>query len=120
MKQRRRIADIAVQRIGRLFELAEAEARARVPNGEDDRREERSDRYIQLVCAIGMRYRVQIPGYLKRRVCKGCYALLIPGRNARVRLRGEYITATCLRCGKQMRRPYKAARSPSVRRRNHD
>ncbi|MBA5941769.1 MAG: ribonuclease P [Methanophagales archaeon] len=115
MKRRRRIADIAVQRIDRLFALAEAEARAQVRDSDDDRREQRCDRYIHLARVIGMRYRVRIPGHLKIRICKRCYALLIPGRNARVRLRGEYITATCLRCGKQMRRPYKAARAPSVR-----
>ncbi|MEA2076203.1 MAG: ribonuclease P protein component 4 [Euryarchaeota archaeon] len=108
MKRRRKIEDIAVQRIERLFELAEAEAR--------DEREQRSKRYIELARAIGMRYRVRIPRYLKMRLCKRCYALLIPGKNARVRLRGEYMTTTCLRCGQHMRRPYKALRAPSARR----
>jgi ribonuclease P protein subunit RPR2 len=109
MKRRRRMEDLAVQRIERLFELAEAEAR--------DEREQRSKRYIQLARAIGMRYRVRIPGHLKMRLCKRCYSLLIPGRNARVRLRGEYMTTTCLRCGQHIRRPYKASRAPSPRRR---
>jgi len=108
MKRRRRIEDLAVQRIERLFELAEAEAR--------EEREQRSQRYIELARAIGMRYRVRIPKHLKMRLCKRCYALLIPGRNARVRLRGEYMTTTCLRCEQQMRRPYKASQAPSPRR----
>ena len=108
MKRKRRIEDIAVQRIERLFELAEAEAKAN--------QEQRSTRYIQLARAIGMRYRVQIPKHLKMRLCKGCYAFLIPGNTARVRLRGEYMTKTCLRCGEHMRRPYKTPRAPSVRR----
>lgn len=56
---------------------------------------------------FGMRYRVRIPSHLKMRICKGCYAFLVPGETARIRLRGDYITTTCLRCGKQMRRPYK-------------
>ena len=106
-RRRRRREDIAVQRIERLFELAEEEARAGV--------EKRSSRYLQLARAIGMRYRVRIPRHLKMRSCKGCYALLIPGKTARVRLREEYITTTCLRCGKQMRRPYKVPRAPSPR-----
>lgn len=103
MKGKRKREDIAVQRIERLFELAQAAAR------ED--RDERSARYTQLARIIGMRYRVRIPRPLKVWLCKGCYALLIPGKTARVRLRGEYIATTCLRCGRIMRRPYKAPRS---------
>jgi ribonuclease P protein subunit RPR2 len=98
-----RIEDIALQRIERLFELAEADAKENKIKG----RSRRSDRYVQLARKIGMRYRVQIPHHLKMRICKGCYAFLVPGENARVRLRGDYITTTCLKCGKQMRRPYK-------------
>lgn len=116
MKRQKRIADIAGQRIDRLFELAKAEVRA--PGGDSDGREQRCDRYIHLARMIGMRYRVRIPKRLKMLLCKRCYALLIHGRNARVRLRGVYMTTTCLRCGKQMRRPYKSARAPSVRRMN--
>jgi ribonuclease P protein subunit RPR2 len=108
MKRRRRIEDLAEQRIERLFELAEVAAK--------DGREQRSQRYIELARAIGMRYRVRIPKHLKMRLCKRCYALLIPGKTARVRLRSEYMTTTCLRCGEQMRRPYKTPRAPSVRR----
>ena len=107
-KRGRRIGDIALQRIVRLFELAEADAR------KDGRN--KSDRYVQLARLIGMRYRVRMPSQLKMRICKGCYTYLIPGKNARVRLRGEYITTTCLKCGQQMRRPYKAPRAPSPRR----
>jgi ribonuclease P protein subunit RPR2 len=107
-KRKRRIEDIALQRIERLFKLAEADARKAEGS--------RSDRYIQLARAIGMRYRVRIPSHLKMRICKGCHSYLVPGKNARVRLRGEYITTTCLRCGKRMRRPYKTPRAPSPRR----
>ncbi|MBE0517074.1 MAG: ribonuclease P [Methanophagales archaeon] len=108
MRRKRRSEDIAVQRIERLFERAEAEARGD--------RDLRSDRYVQLARTIGMRYRLRIPRTLKIQLCKGCYALLIPGKTARVRLREEYIATTCLRCGMIMRRPYKAPRAPSSRR----
>ncbi|MCK4476531.1 MAG: hypothetical protein KAU16_07370 [Methanophagales archaeon] len=110
-RRRRRAEDIALQRIKRLFELAEADARKT-----DTKERSRSDRYVQLAREIGMRYRVRIPSHLKMRICTGCYSFLIPGKNAQVRLRGDYITTTCLRCGKQMRRPYKAPRAPSPRR----
>jgi ribonuclease P protein subunit RPR2 len=108
MRLKRQIADLAVERIERLFELAEVAAKAG--------QEQRSDRYTQLARAIGMRYRVRIPQRLKMQLCKRCHRLLIPGKTARVRLRGEYMTTTCLRCGEQMRRPYKTPRATSSRR----
>ncbi|MGC9444098.1 MAG: ribonuclease P protein component 4 [Candidatus Methanospirareceae archaeon] len=108
MRLKKQIADLAEERIERLFELAEIAAQA----GQD----QRSDRYTQLARAIGMRYRVRIPRHLKMRLCTRCYRLLIPGKTARVRLRSEYMTTTCLRCGEQMRRPYKTPRAPSSRR----
>lgn len=110
-RRRRKVEDIALQRIERLFELAEADARKK-----DVKARSRGDRYVQLAREIGMRYRVRIPSHLKMRICRGCYSFLIPGKNARVRLRGDYITTTCLKCGTQMRRPYKAPRPPSRRR----
>ena len=108
MRQKRQIADLAVERIERLFELAEMAAKAG--------QEQRSDRYTQLARVIGMRYRVRIPRHLKMRLCRQCHRLLIPGKTARVRLRGEYMTTTCLRCGALMRRPYNMPRAPSSRR----
>lgn len=109
MKRRKKVREIALPRIERLLELAEADARK-------TKGKSRSDRYVQLAREIGMRYRVRIPPHLKMRICKWCYAFLIPGKNARVRLRGDYITTTCLCCGAHMRRPYKAPRAPSPRR----
>lgn len=100
MKRKKWVQDIALQRMEKLFWLAEIEAEKR--NGEA-----RSDRYVQLARKIGMRYRVRMPRHLKMRICKGCYSFLIPGRNARVRLKGDYLTTTCQKCGKEMRRPYK-------------
>ncbi|MCU4140846.1 MAG: Ribonuclease P protein subunit RPR2 [Methanophagales archaeon] len=118
-RERRRRKDIAFQRIERLFELAEEAAKeARMREGrEREEMERRSDRYVLLARKISMRHRVRIPRHLKMWICKRCNAFLIPGRNARVRLRrGEYITITCLRCGAEKRRPYKAPRPPSPRR----
>ena len=108
MKRKRGVKYIALQRIERLLELAAVEAKKG--------KEKRSDRYVQLARKIGMRHRVRLPSDLKMWICKDCYSFLIPGKNARVRLRGEYITTTCLRCERQMRRPYKSPRPPSPRR----
>lgn len=99
IKQKSLIRDLAVQRIERLFELADDEF------GQNPKR---SDRYVSLARRIGMRYRVRFPSTLKRRMCKHCRSYLVPGSSARVRLRGRYITVTCLCCNKQMRYPYKA------------
>ncbi len=97
MKRKGWIRDMAKQRIERLFELAEQGF------GEHP---ERSDRYIHLARRIGMRHNVRISRELKRRVCRHCYSYLVPGGNARVRLRGEYVAVTCLACKKLMRYPY--------------
>ncbi len=97
-KQKSLIKDLAVQRINRLFELADQEF---------EENPKRSDRYVLLARRIGMRFRVRFPKTLKRRMCKHCRSYLVPGSSARVRLRGRYITVTCLRCNKQMRYPYK-------------
>ncbi|MDI6888399.1 MAG: ribonuclease P protein component 4 [Methanocellales archaeon] len=97
MKRKSWIRDMARQRIERLFMLAEKQF------GEHP---ERSDRYIQLARRIGTRNNVRIPRELKQRMCKHCDSYLVPGTNARVRLRKRYVTVTCLTCNKQMRYPY--------------
>ncbi|HJH30906.1 MAG TPA: ribonuclease P [Methanosarcinaceae archaeon] len=104
-KQKSLIRNLAVQRIERLFELADDEF------GQNPKR---SDRYVFLARRIGMRYRVRFPTTLKRRMCKHCRSYLLPGSNARVRLRGRYISVTCLRCNKQMRYPYKSRKDEEV------
>jgi ribonuclease P protein subunit RPR2 len=91
------IRDIATSRIKRLFELAD-EFFELDPN--------LSKRYVLLARKIGMRHRVRIPAELKRRVCKGCGAFLVPGANCRVRIRDYRIVTTCLECGRQIRRPF--------------
>ncbi|AKB86055.1 ribonuclease P protein component 4 [Methanococcoides methylutens] len=97
--QKNLIKDIAIQRIEYLFRLAE-ENYGSSP--------QRSDRYVALARRIGMRYRVRLPSYLKRRICKDCHSFLVPGSSSRIRLHGRYMTITCLKCGKEMRYPYKS------------
>jgi ribonuclease P protein subunit RPR2 len=97
-QQKNLIQNIAVQRMWRLFELAKTE----FPENP-----ERSRRYVQLIRNISMRNRISIPGEIKRRICKHCYTLLMPGHNARYRLKGGLIVISCKHCGKEMRYPYK-------------
>ncbi len=96
-KQKSLIKDLAKQRIEHLFELAEDAYKSHP---------KRSNRYVLIARKIGMRYRTRIPREYKQRICKQCHSYMVPGSNARFRLRGRYITVTCLTCNKQMRYPY--------------
>jgi ribonuclease P protein subunit RPR2 len=88
---------VALQRIRRLIELAgPAEA-------------ERARRYVRLARRIGMRYQVSLPREVRRRVCRECDALLVPGRTARVRTTDGRVSVTCLACGTVKRYPYARA-----------
>lgn len=91
---------IAKERIAILFGRAEAEFAAG--------RSDLADRYVKLARLIGMKTNVPIPARFKRRYCKKCMSFLVPGKNARVRLRPKQkiILQTCLVCGNETRLPY--------------
>ena len=67
-----------------------------------------SKRYVELAWKISMRTKVRIPSAEKRYLCKGCGQVLIPGRNARVRVLpgNPRIVITCLSCGRLKRYPF--------------
>ena len=67
-----------------------------------------SKRYVELAWKISMRTKVRIPPSEKRYLCKGCGTILIPGRNARVRVlpHNPRVVITCLTCGAFRRYPY--------------
>lgn len=88
---------VARERIRRLFNLAE-EIHSENP--------ELADRYVMKARRISMRARVRIPRELRRKKCSDCHSYLVPGDNARFRLRDGYLTLTCLECGNQSRYPY--------------
>lgn len=90
--------DMAEQRIRRLFNLA-AEVFPTRPD--------LSNRYVDIARRISMRHRVSIPSEFKRSVCKECHAFLVPGANSRVRVDGNNVVITCLKCGCIKRYPYK-------------
>jgi ribonuclease P protein subunit RPR2 len=55
-------------------------------------------RYVQLAWKLSTRYNVRIPRERKRWICKTCFAYLLPGVTARVRIKGQ-TKVTCLLCG---------------------
>ena len=90
---------IAKERISILLELAQR----RIKEGEEGL----ARRYIELAILLSKKYNVRIPKNLKHRICKKCHSFLIPGKNARVRLKRGKIVVTCLRCGHTKRYRYK-------------
>lgn len=87
---------IAKERIAILFDLAEKEF---------EKHPERSKRYVELARKIGLRYNVRFPKQLKRRFCKNCNSLLIPGKSSLVRVSRKNLIVKCLSCNKVYRSP---------------
>lgn len=92
--------EIAQERIGVLFSLADSEAlRGKFTL---------SDRYVQLARRIGMRYKVRIPKEFKGRFCKYCDCYLLPSKTSQVRTNPLHhrVEVLCLKCGRRMFFPY--------------
>lgn len=66
---------------------------------------DRADRYAELAKRIAKRHALRFPRRWKRRVCKKCYAFLVPGVSSRVRIYKGRVIITCLRCGYVVRLP---------------
>jgi len=71
------LLQVVRERISILFQLSEKELKTHP---------ERARRYISLARKLGMKYNVRFPKKLKRRFCKKCGILWIPGYNLQVRL----------------------------------
>jgi ribonuclease P protein subunit RPR2 len=85
---------IAKERIEILFEQAEKNFK---------KRPERSRRYVELARKIGLRYNVRFSKELKRKFCKNCNSLLIPGVSSQVRLKKKILIIKCKKCDKLYR-----------------
>ncbi len=100
---------IGLERIYRLFELAEREF---------SKHPERSRRYVQTAREISKKVRARIPDELKPRFCKKCGAYLKDGKNAAVSKAGAMLEIRCAECGferKTGRKPQKKAdKKPST------
>nr|WP_227373924.1 ribonuclease P protein component 4 [Haladaptatus halobius] len=88
---------VAEERIERLAILAKGAAAECHDN--------RAREYVRLARRIAERNRLPLPRQFKRFTCDACDAYLRPGKNARVRLRGDHVVVTC-DCGHQKRYPY--------------
>ncbi|NJE09539.1 ribonuclease P protein component 4 [Thermococcus sp. MAR1] len=99
-REQREKRKIARERIETLFTLAE-----RVFPYEP----ELANRYVEIALAVQQKARIRMPRKWKRRYCKKCHSFLVPGVNARVRLRDKpypHVVIKCLNCGHIMRYPY--------------
>ena len=81
---------IGLERIYRLFELAENECESRP---------ERAREYVSLALEISKRSRARMPDELKTRFCKKCHASLKGGVNSEITAEKEMKTVKCLACG---------------------
>jgi ribonuclease P protein subunit RPR2 len=88
---------IAKQRMQILFQQAEEVCRTNP---------QLASRYVEVARKIGMAAKIRLPAEYKRRICRNCNALLVPGNNCRVRVkqrREPHLVVTCLTCGHQTR-----------------
>jgi len=86
------VQQIALERLWRLMELAEAEF-AKHP--------ERSKRYIDLMFLVAAKNRVKIPAEFKLKFCRKCHAFLKEGQNAKIEKKEPFLILTCGECGYQ-------------------
>ena len=90
MRKKDIVRKIALERIYRLFELAEKSF---------EKHPERSARYVELALKIGKRCNVSVPAELKGKFCKKCGAFLKVGVNSKIRIAKHIVKVTCLNCG---------------------
>ncbi len=84
-----KMQSLGLERIYRLFELAEEQL---------DKHPERSSRYVKLAREISKKVRARIPAELKLKFCKKCGSLLLGGKNAAISKNGAITIVKCLVC----------------------
>jgi ribonuclease P protein subunit RPR2 len=95
-----KIKEIAEKRVRILFELAEKEVRKENFG--------RAKRYVELARKIGIKAQYTLPKELKRKFCKKCNYLLIPGKTCLVRLdkKTRTVNIKCFNCNNIKRYKY--------------
>jgi len=83
---------IGVERIWRLFELAEEEF---------PKHPERSNRYVEIALNINMKTKCGIPFELKKKFCKKCKNFLVEGKNCDIQKERDLIVIICKACGRR-------------------
>ena len=74
--------------------------------------------YISAARKIAMAARMRLPREYSRQICKDCNALLVAGKNSRVRIRSQresHVVITCLNCGRKTRFPIREAKKEKNR-----
>ncbi len=90
MRRGNGLQEISLERIYRLFELAEKSF---------PKRPERSKRYVEIARNIGKKNSTVIPTELKKKFCKKCGAFLKKGKNAKWGKKEKWVEITCKECG---------------------
>ncbi|MFH1066151.1 MAG: ribonuclease P [Nanoarchaeota archaeon] len=88
-ERKHRQNEIAKKRILKLFEEAEKS---------HNKEPKLAKRYVELARKISTRTNTRLPSSLKRKFCKNCNAYLVPGKNARIRVKNKIMNITCLEC----------------------
>lgn len=84
---------MARSRIEILWEEAKREAKTRP---------ELARQYVASAERIAQKARLKLPREMVRRICRGCGGVLVPGTNARFRVRSNrarHVSMTCTDCG---------------------
>lgn len=85
-----------------IKELAEERVRILVNNAVRESDQERAAKLARTAREIAMHFRLRLPYQVRQLYCKKCKGLIVPGRNARVRIgrsNARAIRISCLRCG---------------------
>ncbi len=85
-----KIQKIGLERVYRLFELAEEEF---------EKHPERSKRYVQIAREISKKSKARIPQELKTKFCKKCGAYLKENKNSTIEKENGITKVKCKECG---------------------
>ena len=103
---------MAVKKRQHVKELAKERVEILVAHAAKERDEQHAARLAQTAREIAMHFRLRLPYEIRQLYCKKCKALIIPGRDSRVRIgrsNTRAIRITCLRCGHVYRKVLLAA-----------
>lgn len=89
-KEKNIVKQIVLERIYRLFELAE--------KAFDEGEKDYAKQLIKLARKLSERNKVPVPDELKEKYCKACHAFLVIGKNARKRIKNKLLVISCLEC----------------------
>ncbi|MCP8311531.1 MAG: RNase P subunit [Candidatus Methylarchaceae archaeon HK02M1] len=89
---RKRIKDLALQRVEILLDNA-------LKNAREDM--DLAQRQASIARRLCMKFNIRLPYEKRQLFCRGCKRFIVPGINARVRLKNKprVIRITCLECG---------------------